>query len=1678
MKSIYKKDVSNIKADATLIEKTKQKMKASKQSPKSFTKFQRRKLFRAGGFVAVAVLLVGLMIPLVQETKETGVEKNIAALQIEAMDQKDGMVSLNTAFIIRTKDTGLTKKELEQHIKITPEVPFELKKKNQNESILTLKESLQIDEIVNVSLTNAVGEVERRWAFQTENILKVSQTIPGHKETYVPVQTGIEFTLSTPSVTLQNFQKHVSISPGIKGEWKKNRNVFSFIPSETLKPKTVYQISLSEGLKTEDGQKFSEGYTLAFETGASEKDAGYQVFENANKKITETFLPEDTKVISITASESLKNPDVIFQVDIFRYASVDAYKKDLLSYSERLNAPMGLFIQPSVSKNQLTKIHTIKTPLQFGEQAEYIPSYVVLPEDMEKGLYYVEVKGKNPTNGKVLQLNKWIQISDVSVYQMKVEQESVFWVHDTKTGKAVSQAKVALQSDLFQASGQTNQAGILQLSLADDDRLLGKYGVVDIQVGKQNFIDLYQVGEESYHTDSVNYYSYLYTDRPVYLSSDTVEVWGMLQPRDKKEKLPSTCYLVLGENEDAVAAKIAVKVNENGMFSGKISFKNLGVNAYENIYLQDKNGKTYGAAGISIMDYQKPIYQLEVQNQQPITLYPTENAIEAGVQMNFYDGTPASYANLEVQYYGEKGNVVVPFQTNQSGSVRLSFHIQDDQNTWRPQWLMYDIQTTDAESTPLWKTMHTYVVYRDVSLQGTYQEKENILKIESRLVDISKAKTSDDVSDTGILGKPYNGKVTAEVHKSYYTKRVVGTYYDFIQKKNMNKYEYDQKDEVIQTSTVSLKDGKGVLKDLPTKKADTSYYVVLKTKDTHGKSVEETIWYENGYLNGIGSQKSYYFHKQNTQNDADAYTFVDNEDVVFRVQEGGKAVEQGEILAGVVQDGISEIFTADTPKVMIPFTEERVPNYVLGGAYFDGKHVYSISEQYMYFNPEQRALRVDVQSDSKQYTPGGKAKVEVKVTDAKTGKSVSGAEVSLSVVDEAVFAVTEQEVNPLEALYRAAFSPSLMVETSYIEHNLLDEGGAEKGSGGDGIGARKDFVDTAAFLTAQTDNSGTATFIVSFPDTLTSWRFTAQAITAELHAGYTKENVQVTQDFFVRSIDLDTFITGDDITIPVRSEGKAMMADEQVSYTVTIEGKDIGKKVMEASGKAGAWTNVRVGPLSPGTYTLTIQGKAGQYTDQVEKIFKVASDDIISIYQLQDVDLLKKNITPTKYPLTLEISRASDEMYRKVLQHLSMQNGNRSDERMARAYTEQKFSGDDAKEIGLEEFADVINAQGEVSLLPYADVDLALTAKTQHANLGWIPKSNRNGSYLYILGNQASTSREVAVALYGLAVNKQPVLNDILAILDNPEGFDDIDRLYLLAGLTAIGDENNALKYYEKLVREKVGTGNGHMFVKVGKRTEENLEATAIASLTASTLHAKEADAFIQYLMDTPSETQLYLMEMLVYLQNYRAEQLEPTVFQMQLAQEKETVTLKPLEVKTLTLYEADWAALKVSVEKGKLQATAKVMTNENTSNQVNRKFSLERKIEVIGGGDLSVGKKAKITLTPKVPSQTDSGMLVISDILPSGFRYIGMGDTSIQKEGWSEGRREGQNVLFYSLNDAFRLEKEEGTTVTNANNHPGALVYYVICVAPGSYTQIPAKITEGNGKCWGQSEKEQVIIQ
>jgi uncharacterized protein YfaS (alpha-2-macroglobulin family) len=202
--------------------------------------------------------------------------------------------------------------------------------------------------------------------------------------------------------------------------------------------------------------------------------------------------------------------------------------------------------------------------------------------------------------------------------------------------------------------------------------------------------------------------------------------------------------------------------------------------------------------------------------------------------------------------------------------------------------------------------------------------------------------------------------------------------------------------------------------------------------------------------------------------------------------------------------------------VRIPVREEFGPNAYVSACYVRDRKFARSEAQLLVALPE-KELTVTVAPDHvsesgklPRYKPGDPVTLRIRTADAQ-GRGVP-AEVSLGVVDEAIYALREENPNAL----RRAFYPRRynQVSTDY-SFELVMLGDADKAE--PKIVARKKFEDTAYWNPALvTDSSGSASVTFRLPDNLTTWRATAQAVTLQTALGRQASKLLVTKDLFVR----------------------------------------------------------------------------------------------------------------------------------------------------------------------------------------------------------------------------------------------------------------------------------------------------------------------------------------------------------------------------------------------------------------------------------------------------------------------------------------------------------------------------------------------------------------------------------
>lgn len=217
------------------------------------------------------------------------------------------------------------------------------------------------------------------------------------------------------------------------------------------------------------------------------------------------------------------------------------------------------------------------------------------------------------------------------------------------------------------------------------------------------------------------------------------------------------------------------------------------------------------------------------------------------------------------------------------------------------------------------------------------------------------------------------------------------------------------------------------------------------------------------------------------------------------------------------------------PTIDVPITADDVGGVFVNVAFLNDDHLYN-AERRLVVPPVEQRLSISVEADRPTAKPQEGTEFTVTARDSQ-GRPVR-AEVSLGVVDEAVYAVRPDTAgDPVKFFFRRGYN---RVGTRFSrEYSFIGFSGTQqllltarrrpmtladfKSGRAPMPHVRKDFPDAifwAATLT--TDQDGKARVHVSYPDALTTWRATARAVTAASQLGVAVARTVTTKDLILR----------------------------------------------------------------------------------------------------------------------------------------------------------------------------------------------------------------------------------------------------------------------------------------------------------------------------------------------------------------------------------------------------------------------------------------------------------------------------------------------------------------------------------------------------------------------------------
>jgi len=1036
----------------------------------------------------VVVLLVALMTTfLLNRPGGIGPKSPLAELLIDKAYARDNFeiiptsgdglaVDDTTEFIIKSK-TAIDNDILIQNINLEPNAEFTLTPISEHEFRVTPKETLKEKQVYNITIdaaykddNNVTVERDFSFAFQVKNTFKVLSTMPGHTMQGAPTNTGIEFTFS--SENFSDYEKNFSIEPKVEGRFDVRGRILTFIPKE-LKPATLYTVTLKKGITVKGSEPMKEDFVFRFETQPKEERGSPSSYWYLYGNKAE-FSTAGAHILRIGAS----NDNEEFTVKAYAFKSFDAYKRNYLksnaipSWASETNRQ---FTVPSADIS-LAREFSVKTQ---NHKYDY-ERYIVFPENLPKGMYWVEISNKDQKNFL------FVEVTDIASYLQVTADKTLFWSNSLASKGPLAQTKLSLTSGIL--LGETNKDGVLTFDTSllgistSSDNFVWDQKVVEVTHGNEKALLAFKTNPyriENAQTDVNEYILNLSSDRSLYLPNDTIQFWGYIAKKDGARVtdtftvgIPNLNNYFYGRSigDMGYLESVEVTPDEKGFFRGEMKLSNITPSGY-NLVLR-KGDIQLQSNYIEINAYVKPSYTLSVKSDKK-AVYEGET-VNVATKVNFFEGTPVPNYNLTYGTQDTQTGGFVTTDKNGEANFKITAKIHrpcdlmSDSNCfdyeYGRRYQSISINSKDAEESPLQQFVG-YMVYE--SKVDGFVDFDQIDKTQAvvsstwKNVNLAVLNNDDYTDDEKVLGSVATGKkVEGKILETRSEKKETGEYYDFITKTTQKTYSYEWRTTTTAQFTGTT-DARGHFEYKIDTIPDRSYQVIMKVYDDAGNSLIRTSWiYSSSYDEAMDNSIWHSLREKAEQTNPEkiTYGYKIGDTVEIEMYKNSSVLKNstGSILFTQLQDGLKKYAVQKSSLYTFTFGEEHVPNIYIGAVYFDGtKYIQTVESNYRHnirLDTRDRQLKVDIKTDKSSYKPGETVKVQVKTTDAKTkGHS---ARVNLSVIDEAFLALrgsnygegtkTIAAESPLASLYRNLGDGILLTVYSH-ENNIGRFGGAEGG---------------------------------------------------------------------------------------------------------------------------------------------------------------------------------------------------------------------------------------------------------------------------------------------------------------------------------------------------------------------------------------------------------------------------------------------------------------------------------------------------------------------------------------------------------------------------------------------------------------------------------------------------------
>jgi hypothetical protein len=953
-------------------------------------------------------------------------------------------VEVNSAFTIKSKQV-IDQDALSKNLKLVPEIPYTLQKVSDHEFAILPKEPLQANTVhrvyISSSYVNDQGITVDRpysWAFQIKDIFKVLTTLPADKSPEVPLNTGIEITFSHDNVT--NYEKNFSIEPLVKGRFEQKGRTVVFIPTEPLKPATIYSVKISKNISVVgSNETLDKDYVINFETAASgdntnrPRQTGFIDSMVEFDARTAPAIPVFTDYYgSYSGSSDSSTPGTEQPARVFKFNSSQEFitelqrKETIPSWSDYNRS---VYRVPTTS---LTQVASFTGHIQrLGGMG-----YLTLPEKLPIGYYLVETEFDNKPS------QVFLQITDLTTYVAVSETKTLLWVNNLQTGEVVKGATVTSQNK--QVNVTTDNQGV---AFFDSKSLFttatDTYAYLLVQSGGASKVE--EVQNNSFPEESSDHYwNYLYTDRQLYHNNDSIQLWGIVKPRSSATSTPREVTVELDKGGLTYNLQ-KFSLDELGNFSGTIPLSQATAGGYE---LSFKIGNELIARNyLQVENYTKPAYQIDVTANKRATF--GDEKMHFDIKASFFEGTPVPNLALAYSLDDIKGTLTLDAQGQGNIDLIPDSVCTTTKRCYYPRTNSFVVTPINTEEAQITGSASVQIFGPRLMLTSHTTQSGHSTKIsaQTNLIDLTAINTGKESlygSAQGAIAP--NVPVMVEVVEITYQKSVVGQVYDFINKRTVKQYDYKEERKPLPLIS-GMTDTAGIFEYTFLPDPSKSYEINIKAQDANGREVKTSEYVYSGQF-GIYGLDDFYAVRltPNTKN-----TFKIGEKVQAELSANGRTLQNrsGKFLFYRAQQGIKDFTIQKDSIYQFTFTEREIPSINIGAVWFDG-HLYHVGNGWLgstgsqaKYDPADKELKLEVTANKASYVPGGEVDLKVQVKDP-AGKPLRTA-VNLNLVDEAFYQLSYEVADPLGELYHPVSDNVYFTNYSHRYLNPVLGGGAEGG---------------------------------------------------------------------------------------------------------------------------------------------------------------------------------------------------------------------------------------------------------------------------------------------------------------------------------------------------------------------------------------------------------------------------------------------------------------------------------------------------------------------------------------------------------------------------------------------------------------------------------------------------------